>query len=41
MRLKKIHLIQLKGIIRFKIYKETISNKKYRECEKFENIMMI
>ena len=31
-------LIQLKGIIRFKIYKETISNKKYRECEvKFDN----
>ncbi len=31
-------LIQLKGIIRFKIYKETISNKKYRECEvNFEN----
>ncbi len=31
-------LIQLKGIIRFKIYNETISNKKYRECEvNFEN----
>ena len=30
-------LIQLKGIIRLN-YKETISNKKYRECEvKFDN----
>ena len=26
-------LIELKGIIRFKIIKETLSNKKYRECE--------
>ena len=32
------YLIELKGIIRFKIVNEIISNKKYRECEiKFEN----
>ncbi len=31
-------LIELKGIIRFKIVKEVFSNKKYRECEiSFEN----
>ena len=32
------YLIELKGLIRFKIVKEIISNKKYRECEvNFEN----
>ncbi len=32
------YLIELKGIIRFKITNEIISNKKYRECEiSFEN----
>jgi Lon protease-like protein len=33
-------LIELKGIIRFKIIKEVTSNKKYRECEiSFENYL--
>jgi len=32
------YLIELKGLIRFKVYKEIQSNKKYRECEiNFEN----
>ena len=32
------YLIELKGLIRFKIIKEINSNKKYRECEiNFEN----
>ena len=34
------YLIDLKGIIRFKIIKEVKSNKKYRECEiEFENYL--
>ena len=36
----KRYLIELKGLIRFKIIKESNSNKKYRECEvNFENYL--
>ena len=36
------YLIELKGIIRFKIVNEIKSDNKYRECKiKFENFMMI